>query len=102
MSYTDYKQSVWSQDYDANTEQNARKDQAPKTCCKDYKLYEDTNTLPYKYCPMYKTTAGSEGDKLPPTNDNIHKKVILYLWYLFQRKAPDSMCQKLRFCVSIF
>ncbi|XP_060588022.1 CD63 antigen-like [Ruditapes philippinarum] len=74
MSYTDYKQSVWSQDYDANSEQNARKDQAPKTCCKDYKLYEDTNTLPYKYCPMYKTTAGSEGDKLPPTNDNIHKK----------------------------
>ena len=82
MSYTDYKQSVWAQDYDPNTDLTMRKDMAPKTCCKDYKLYEDTNSLPYRYCPMYKTTPGLEGDKLPPANDNIHKQVIREIFVL--------------------
>lgn len=74
QSYTDYHQSVWSQDYDENFEIDGRDNKAPKTCCKDYKRYEDIHTLPYKYCPMYIDIPGSQSDPLKPISDNIYRK----------------------------
>ncbi|XP_053384759.1 tetraspanin-1-like [Mercenaria mercenaria] len=74
MSFTDYKLSVWSQDYDPNVEVDGREDKAPKTCCKDYKRYEDVNSPPYKYCQMYVSAPGTEANPLKDVNDNIHQK----------------------------
>lgn len=101
QSFTDYHQSIWAQDYDSNIEVDGRINKAPKTCCKDYKRYEDIHTHPYKYCQMYLIEPGSVSNPLKDINDNINTRVRILFKQLYPvNNGQPREVQKLAFLQS--
>lgn len=53
VSYTEYQSSIWRNDVPAERG-DERDGMTPLTCCSDYKRYEDTNYVEYRYCRIQK------------------------------------------------